>query len=70
MDWITHIITFVVGLGAGWSLRIMYSSYKNVNNRITDSNNHTVSSNNRTVTQNGNNVTNGSVVAGDQDSSH
>lgn len=56
MDWITHIITFIVGLGAGWSIRIMYSSRKNVDNR--------------TVTQNSNNVTNGSVVAGNQDSSH
>lgn len=70
MDWITHIITFIVGLGAGWSIRIMYSSRKNVVNRTADSNNRTVSSNNHTVTQNGNNVTNGSVVAGNQDSSH
>lgn len=30
MDWITHIITFFVGLGAGWSIRIVYSSRKQV----------------------------------------
>ncbi|WP_336283913.1 hypothetical protein [Citrobacter arsenatis] len=56
MDWITHIITFIVGLGAGWSIRIMYSSRKNVGNH--------------TVTQTGNKVTKGSIVGGNQDSSH
>ncbi|PNL51046.1 hypothetical protein CEP63_018315 [Proteus mirabilis] len=70
MDWIIHIITFIAGSGVGWSLRIIYSSRKNVSNRTADSNNRTVNSNNRTVTQNGNNVMNGSIVAGDQDSSH
>lgn len=63
MDWIIHIITFFVGLGAGWSIRIVYSSRKSVGN-------HTEGSNNHTVTQTGNNVTNGSIVGGNQDSSH
>jgi len=70
MDWITHIITFIVGLGTGWSIRIMYSSRKNVGNRTADSHNHAEGSNNRTVTQNGNNVSHGSIVGGNQDSSH
>ncbi|WP_112287314.1 hypothetical protein [Rahnella sp. AN3-3W3] len=65
MDWIIHIITFIVGLGAGWSIRIVYSSRKSVGNHTEDSNNHTV-----TVTQTDNNVTNGSIVGGNQDSSH
>lgn len=63
MDWITHIITFFAGLGAGWSIRIMYSSRKHVGDATT-------SSNNNNVTQSGNSVTNGSIVGGDQDSSH
>ena len=63
MDWITHIITFFVGLGAGWSIRIVYSSRKRVGDTTANSHNHN-------VTQTGNNVTNGSIVGGDQDSSH
>ncbi len=63
MDWITHIITFFVGLGAGWSIRIVYSSRKQVGNVTANSHNHT-------VTQNSNSVTNGSIVGGNQDSSH
>jgi len=63
MDWITHIITFIVGLGAGWSVRVVYSSRKQVGDTTKNSHNHN-------VTQNGNSVTNGSIVGGDQDSSH
>lgn len=63
MDWITHIITFFVGLGAGWSIRIVYSSRKQVGDATTNSNNPT-------VTQTGNSVKNGSIVGGNQDSSH
>ncbi|MGF6560923.1 hypothetical protein [Erwinia aphidicola] len=63
MDWITHIITFFVGLGAGWSVRVVYSSRKQVGDTIKNSHNHN-------VTQTGNSVTNGSIVGGDQDSSH
>ncbi|WP_174865291.1 hypothetical protein [Pectobacterium polaris] len=63
MDWITHIITFFVGLGSGWSIRIAYSSRKQVGDS-------TANSNNNTVTQTGNSVTNGSIVGGNQDNSH
>lgn len=63
MDWITHIITFFVGFGAGWSIRIVYSSRKQVGDT-------TKNSNNKTVTQSGNSVTNGSIVGGNQDRSH
>lgn len=63
MDWITHIITFFVGLGAGWSIRIVYSSRKQVGDT-------TKNSNNKTVTQSGNSVTNESIVGGNQDRSH
>ncbi|PKA30564.1 hypothetical protein CWR41_11910 [Cedecea lapagei] len=63
MDWITHLITFFVGLGAGWSIRIVYSSRKQVGDTTANSHNHN-------VTQTGNSVTNGSIVGGDQDSSH
>lgn len=63
MDWITHIISFFVGLGVGWSVRVVYSSRKQVGDTTKNSHNHN-------VTQNGNSVTNGSVVGGDQDSSH
>ena len=63
MDWITHIITFFVGLAAGWSIRIVYSSRKQVGDTTANSHNHN-------VTQTGNSVTNGSIVGGDQDSSH
>ncbi|EAB1086900.1 hypothetical protein WL886_21805 [Escherichia coli] len=63
MEWITHIITFFVGLGAGWSIRVVFSSRKQIGNSSVNSNNHT-------VTQTGNSVTNGSIVGGNQDRSH
>mgnify|MGYP001371939826 CR=1 FL=1 len=62
MDWITHIITFFVGLGSGWSIRVIYSSRKNITNKS--------SNENIKVTQTGNKVTNGSIVGRDQNSSH
>lgn len=60
MDWITHIITLVVGMGSGWTLRIAYSSYKNVNKS---------SDNNYTVNQNKNKLSKGSIVGRDQTNS-
>ena len=62
MDWITHIITFFVGLGAGWSIRVIYSSRKNITKKS--------SSENVKFTQTGNKVTSGSIVGRDQNSSH
>lgn len=56
MEWITHIVTFLVGLGAGWSIRIVYSSRKNIQNSKT--------------IQTGNTVNNGSIVGRDQNNSH
>ena len=58
MEWITHIITFLVGLGAGWSIKVVLSS----NKKIAESNNKTI--------QTGNKVKNGSIVGRNQSDSH
>lgn len=29
MDWLWHIVTFIVGLGAGWQLKVVVSSRSN-----------------------------------------
>ncbi len=63
MDWITHIVTFLVGLGAGWSLKVVFTSHKNVDSSISNSNNNQ-------VTQRGNKVSRGSIVGRDQNGSH
>ncbi|NHB96853.1 hypothetical protein C5470_10690 [Photorhabdus stackebrandtii] len=63
MDWITHIITFLVGLGSGWSLRIVFTSRKNVDSSTSNVNNNE-------VTQIGNKVSRGSIVGRDQNRSH
>ena len=39
MDWLSNIISLLVGLGAGWSLRIVYSSRKTKINNTSNANN-------------------------------
>jgi hypothetical protein len=56
MDWITHLVTFLVGLGAGWTLRIGISNRSSSKSRISK------------VSQSGNTV-HGDMVAGDLDKS-
>lgn len=63
MDWITHIITFLVGLGTGWAIRIVYSSHKSQDNSSSNINNYE-------VIQKDNKVKNGSIVGRDQHRSH
>jgi hypothetical protein len=60
MDWITHIVALIVGMGAGWTLRIAYTSFKNVNKS---------NDNNYIVNQNRNKVSQGSIVGRDQSNS-
>lgn len=60
MDWITHIVTLLAGMGAGWTLRVAYTSVKNVKKS---------EDNNYTVHQNKNKVSQGSIVGRDQSNS-
>lgn len=52
MDWWTHIASFLVGLGAGWTLKIVVSNRSSQSKRT------------RIVSQKGNYV-HGDMVAGD-----
>ncbi|QCR61160.1 hypothetical protein FD644_12630 [Serratia fonticola] len=63
MDWITHIVTFLVGLGAGWSLKVVFTSRKKIDRSTSNSNNNE-------VTQKRNKVSRGSIVGRDQNGSH
>lgn len=54
MDWLTHIASFLVGLGTGWTLKIV------VSNRSSQSKRTSI------VSQKGNYV-HGDMVAGDMD---
>lgn len=56
MDWITHLVTFLVGLGAGWTLHVSISNRSSRKSRISK------------VSQSGNTV-HGDMVAGDLDKS-
>lgn len=62
MEWITHVVALLVGLGAGWSLRVVYISRK--------TSVEVKSSNNFSVSQSGNKVSQGSIVGRDQSDSH
>ncbi|ECC1694567.1 hypothetical protein DPB93_18720 [Salmonella enterica subsp. salamae] len=62
MEWVTHIITFLTGLGAGWTLRVVYTSRKTAIEIKSNDNNYSVS-------QNRNKVSNGSIVGRDQSNS-
>lgn len=62
MEWITHVVALLVGLGAGWSLRVVYTSRK--------TSVEVKSSNNFSVSQSGNKVSKGSIVGRDQSDSH
>ncbi|HEI8004585.1 TPA: hypothetical protein SLC38_001458 [Morganella morganii] len=62
MEWITHVVALLVGLGAGWSLRVVYTSRK--------TSVEVKSSNNFSVSQSGNKVSQGSIVGRDQSDSH
>ncbi|WP_272516550.1 hypothetical protein [Providencia sp. PROV209] len=62
MDWVTHIVSFIVGLGAGWTLRIAFISRKtSIELKSNDANYN--------VSQTKNNVTNGNIVGRDQNNS-
>ncbi|MEG6042720.1 hypothetical protein NFK84_11875 [Enterobacter ludwigii] len=63
MEWVTHIITLLAGLGAGWTLRVVYTSRKTAVEVKSNDNNYNVS-------QNRNKVSNGSIVGRDQSDSH
>ncbi|MBD8252501.1 hypothetical protein [Pantoea agglomerans] len=63
MEWLTHLITFVIGLGSGWSLKVFISNKKNKNSNNNASN---FGSNNRNNNQSGNKVKGGSIVGGNQ----
>lgn len=52
MEYLTHILTFIAGLGAGWTLKIVISNHSATNIRKTS------------VTQK-NNSAGGDIVAGD-----
>lgn len=52
MEYFTHIITFIAGLGTGWTLKIIVSNQVNKATRKT------------TVTQN-NNTVGGDLIGGD-----
>lgn len=52
MDWLTHLISFFVGLGAGWTLRVVISNRSSQKSQT------------RFVSQKGNNV-GGDMAAGD-----
>jgi hypothetical protein len=52
MDWLTHIVTFLIGLGAGWTLKV------GISNRSSEK------SQTQIVSQKGNHV-GGDMAAGD-----
>ncbi|HBP30936.1 MAG TPA: hypothetical protein DD666_16150 [Advenella kashmirensis] len=52
MDWLTHILSFFAGLGAGWTLKIVISNRSSRSERT------------NIVSQKGN-VVGGDIVAGD-----
>ena len=53
MDWLSHIVTFLAGLGTGWTLKVVFSS-RTDNSRRTS-----------IVSQKGNHA-GGDIVAGDK----
>lgn len=55
MEWLTHILSFLVGLGAGWTLKVAISNRTSVRRRIT-------------VTSQKGNIAGGDIVAGDKNS--
>lgn len=63
VNWVSNLISALLGLGAGWALRIVYTSVKNRTSINSNNNNYQVE-------QNKNKVSNGSVVGRDQSNSH
>jgi hypothetical protein len=53
MEWLTHIISFLVGLGAGWTLKVIISNRSSHSSRTT-------------VTSQKHNSAGGDIVAGDK----
>lgn len=53
MDWLTHIVAFLAGLGGGWTLKAAVSVRSSRSNRMSK------------VSQNGN-FAGGDIVAGDK----
>jgi hypothetical protein len=35
MDWLTHIGSFLLGLGAGWTLKVVISNRSSLSKRVT-----------------------------------
>lgn len=52
MEWLTHIGTFLLGLGAGWTLKVVISNKSSQSQRVT-------------LTSQKNNRARGDIVGGD-----
>lgn len=55
MEWLTHVLAFLAGLGAGWTLKVVITTRQSIARRTS-------------VTSQKNNSAGGDVVAGDKNS--